>query len=642
LGSDFTADRPMKADVDTGAVEHTFHVRRTNAGIVVAALGVVFGDLGTSPLYTYKAIAQAMGGSFDRAAAFGSLSLVFWALILTISIKYCLFVMRADNYGEGGILALMSVTRLRWRGRRWPLIACGLFGAALLYGDGVITPAISVLSALEGLGVADEKLAHHALPLSIAVLIVLFAVQRFGTARVGGAFGPVMLLWFTVIGVLGAVAIARHPDVLTAVNPLVAARFLSGHGFAGFAMLGGVFLALTGGEALYADMGQFGRLPIRLAWFALVLPALLLNYAGQTALLADGGAADNPFYRLAPGWALYPLVALATLATIIASQAIIAGAFSLTRQAMQLGWFPGMVIKQTSPEEYGQVYVPFVNWTMMALTVALIVAFGSSDRLAGAYGTAVSTTMLLTTVLLYRVMRTVWRWRASLALTVFGVFLILDSVFFAANLLKIGEGGWIPLVLAVMLFILMTTWRDGIDAMHRAQNRGSVSVRAFLKELKDDNRTRVPGTAVFLTRLSHSVHPLILQHVRQIGAIPQTIVALTVHLVDRPRLHAAERIARRRLGPSFWHLTIRYGFFEMSDVPETIAKVCKATPDTLPLREPTYFAARDEIVPKRGVSLWWRWRRPLFAFLFRNSVHAVDRFNLPPTSLVEIGRRIAM
>jgi KUP system potassium uptake protein len=583
------------------------------------------------------------GGALDRDSAFGSLSLVFWALILTISIKYCLFVMRADNHGEGGILALMSVTRLRWRGRRWPLIAGGLFGAALLYGDGVITPAISVLSALEGLGVADAKLARHAMPLSVVVLVMVFAVQRFGTAKVGGAFGPVMLLWFAVIGVLGIVGIAQHPDVLTAADPLVAIRFLSGHGFVGFATLGAVFLALTGGEALYADMGQFGRSPIRLAWFALVLPALLLNYAGQTALLVDGGdAGDNPFFHLAPGWALYPLVALATFAAIIASQAIISGAFSLTRQAIQLGWFPGMAVKQTSAEEYGQVYVPFVNWTMMALTIALIIAFGSSDRLAGAYGTAVSTTMLLTTVLLYRVMRTTWRWPAPLAFAAFIAFLTVDSVFFAANLLKISDGGWIPLVLAVMLFVVMTTWRDGIDAMHRAQNRGSASVKEFLKELEHDKRTRVPGTAVFLTRLSQTVHPLIVQHVREIGAIPQTIVALSVHFVDRPKLRSDERILLQRLGPSFWHLTVRFGFFEFSDVPATIARFCKTMPEALSLDDPIYFAARDEIIPKRGVSYVWRWRLSLFAFMFRNSLHAVDRFKLPPASLVEVGRRIAM
>jgi KUP system potassium uptake protein len=634
-----------KADVaaDDDSVEHSPHFHRTTPGIVVAALGVVFGDLGTSPLYTFKAIAQVTGGTIDRAAALGSLSLVFWALIIVISLKYCLLVMRADNHGEGGILALMSMTPLTWRGRKWPLIACGLFGAALIYGDGIITPAISVLSALEGLDVATQTFAHYAMPLAVVVLVMLFGVQQFGTARVGRAFGPVMVVWFFVIGILGIVGVAEHPDVLAAANPGVAVAFVLRHGYVGFAMLGAVFLAITGGEALYADMGQFGARPIRIAWFGLVLPALLLNYAGQTALLVDGqGATNNPFYHLAPSWALYPLVALATLATIIASQAIISGAFSLTRQAMQLGWLPGMAVRQTSPQEYGQIYVPFVNWTMMLLTVALIVAFGTSDRLAGAYGTAVSTTMLLTTVLLYRVMRKVWRWRRSLALPVFGAFLAVDFVFFAANLLKIREGGWIPLLLAVVLFVVMISWRAGVDTMHRVQNLASASLREFLREIGDDKRKRVPGTAVFLTRLSRRVHPLILQHVRQIGAIPQTIVALTVKFSDRPRVRPEERIELRRLGPSFWHLTIRYGFFEFPDVPATLAKAGEKVVGTLALHDPVYFAERDEIVPKRHASYWWRVRRALFAFMFRNSVHFVDRFNLPAGSLVEIGRRIEM
>jgi KUP system potassium uptake protein len=640
----------MKADVETDeAVEHTRHVRRTNVGIVVAALGVVFGDLGTSPLYTFKAIAQVTGGTLDRDTALGSLSLVFWALIVTISVKYCLLVMRADNHGEGGILALMSMARLNWHGRKWLLIACGLFGAALIYGDGIITPAISVLSALEGLNVGGD-VAHYAMPLAVVVLIVLFAGQQFGTARVGGAFGPVMVVWFAVIALLGVVGIARHPDVLTAINPAFAARFLTEHGFVGFAMLGAVFLAITGGEALYADMGQFGRLPIRLAWFALVLPALLLNYAGQTALLIgggdggnNGGAVVNSFYQLAPGWALYPLVALATLATIIASQAIISGAFSLTRQAMQLGWLPGMAIKQTSPEEYGQIYVPFVNWTMMALTVVLIVSFGSSDRLAGAYGTAVSTTMLLTTVLLFRVMRKVWRWRIVVALPLFAVLITVDFAFFAANLLKIREGGWIPLLLGLVLFTIMIAWRDGVDAMHRGQNRASASVQEFLRETERDKRARVPGTAVFLTRgVSQRVHPLILQHVRQIGAIPRTLVMLTIRFVDRPRLPQQERVALRQLGPSFWHLTIRYGFFEFPDIPATLAKDCKNLGGPPDLGHPVYFAERDEIVAKRGASYWWRVRRALFAFMFRNSIHAIDRFNLPAASLIEIGRRMEL
>jgi KUP system potassium uptake protein len=628
---------------DDASIEHTPHLHRISPAVVVTALGVVFGDLGTSPLYTLKAITQATGGMFDRSAALGSLSLIFWALIITISVKYCWFVMRADNHGEGGILALMAVTRLRWRGRKWPLIACGLFGAALLYGDGIITPAISVLSALEGIGVATDALADYAMPIAAVVLVALFAVQSLGTERVGSAFGPIMLVWFATIAVLGIVGIVQHPTVLAAANPLFAAEFLTERGFTGFAVLGAVFLAITGGEALYADMGQFGRTPIRLAWFNLVLPALLLNYAGQTALLLDGGdAAANPFYHLAPTWGLYPLVALSTLATVIASQAIISGAFSLTRQAMQLGWFPGVDIRQTSREEYGQIYVPAVNRTMMILTVALVVAFRTSDRLAGAYGTAVSTTMMLTTVLLYDVMRRVWHWPRWLALLVFGAFMLVDVAFFSANLLKISEGGWIPLLLAAVVFIAMTTWHAGIDTMHRVQNRGSESVRDFLREIEKDRRTRVPRTAVFLTRLSGRVHPLILQHVRQIGAIPQTFVALTVKFVDRPRVRNEERVEWQRIGPSFWHVTLRYGSFESPTVAKTLAKACETFAGHISLEGSLYFVERDEIVGKRGASYWWRWRRSLFAFMFRNSVHAIDRFGLPADSLVEIGRRVEM
>jgi KUP system potassium uptake protein len=634
----------MEADADNDdPVEHTRHSRRANAGLVIAALGVVFGDLGTSPLYTFKSIAGTTGATIDRETAFGSLSLVVWALIITISLKYCLLVMRADNHGEGGILALMSLTRLRWRGRKWPLIACGLFGAALLYGDGIITPAISVLSALEGLGVATNDFARYAMPLGVMVLLALFAVQRFGTARVGAAFGPVMVVWFVVIGVLGIVGIVRNPGVVTAANPAVAVAFLFSHGFKGFAILGAVFLAITGGEALYADIGQFGRFPIRLAWFGLVLPALILNYAGQTALMVDGhAAADNPFYRLAPSWSLYPLVILATLATVIASQAIIAGAFSLTRQAMHLGWLPGMRVRQTSPDEYGQIYVPFVNWTMMVLTVLLVVTFGTSDRLAGAYGTAVSTTMLLTTVILFRVMRTVWRWRLSLVLAIFVGLVLVDFAFFASNLLKIREGGWIPLLLATILYIVMTAWRNGIDVTHRAQNRSSVSFAGFLREIERDRRRRVRGTAVFLTRLSRRVPPIILRHVRQIGAVPQTIVALTVRFVDRPRLRRDERLDVEQIGPSLWHVTLHYGFFEFPNVPKTFADAEKQLSDRLDLDDAIYFAERDEIIPKPGTRSWRRWRALLFGLMFRNSVHAVDRFSLPAASLLEIGQRIEM
>jgi KUP system potassium uptake protein len=608
---------------------------------LLTALGIVYGDLGTSPLYTFKAIAQAMGGSLARASALGSLSLVFWALIITISIKYCLFVMRADNRGEGGILALMSLSQARWRGRKWPLIACGLFGAALIYGDGIITPAISVLSALEGLNVATDTFARHVMPIGVVILLALFSAQRLGTGNVGKAFGPVMLVWFVTIAALGILGIWRNPAVLVAVDPRFAVGFLAGHGWSSVLVLGAVFLAITGGEALYADMGHVGPNPIRIAWFALVLPALLLNYAGQAALFLGGQSGDaNPFFALAPGWSLYPLVALATLATIIASQAIITGAFSLTRQAMQLGWFPGVEIRQTSSETYGQIYVPFVNWTMMVLTIGLTIGFGSSDRLAGAYGTAVSTTMMLTTILLYEVMRKCWRWRLWTALPVFYGFLVVDCAFFGANLLKIRDGGWIPLLLATVIFALMTTWRSGIDAVHRAQGRYSESLDRFLKDLEADKRPRVPGTAVFLTRmLTRGVPPLIVQHVKQLGAVPKILVALTVQFADYPRVHPDERLEVEQLSASFWHLTVHYGFVEIPSLPATLRRADELG-CSLPLEDPIYFAARDDIVRRKGRSYLWGWQRTLFAFMYRNSIHAADRFDLPPASFVEVARRM--
>src|SRR5580698_4194356 len=431
------------------------------------ALGVVFGDLGTSPLYTLQTVVQAMGGRFTPESALGVLSLIFWTLIVTISIKYCLFVLRADNRGEGGILALMSLIGANGftPGMRL-LTGMGLLGAALIYGDGVITPAISVLSALEGVNVVTETLKPYVMPMAVVILLVLFSAQRFGTEKIGRAFGPIMLLWFIVIALLGAASILKHPDVIAAVDPRYAIRFMAASGRAGFLVLGGVFLCITGGEALYADMGHFGKGPIRRSWYVVVLPALLLSYAGQTAFLIDKGTVTgNPFFQIAPAWSVYPLVVLATIATIIASQAIITGSFSMTRQAMQLGWLPGVAIRQTSDRIYGQIYIPVVNWLLMVATIATTIAFGSSDHLAGAYGTAVATTMLLTTILLFRAMRNLWHWSLPTAITVAGVFIIVDLSFFLANLLKIAEGGWLPLTFAAILFVVMITWRAGVDAI---------------------------------------------------------------------------------------------------------------------------------------------------------------------------------
>ena len=614
--------------------------RRTTPAAALASLGIVYGDLGTSPLYTLQAITQTIGGRFTPEAAIGVLSLILWALVITISIKYCLFVMRADNHGEGGILALMPLAGASGFDRARALVVMGLFGAALIYGDGIITPAISVLSALEGVNVATDALEPYVTPVAVAILLCLFAVQGRGTARIGKVFGPLMLLWFGVIAVLGTAGIVHHPQVLAAVDPRHAIAFLVHNGWGGFAVLGGVFLAITGGEALYADMGHIGRNPIMTTWYGIVLPALLLNYAGQTAFLLDhpipGG---NPFFELAPNWAIFPLVLLATVATIIASQAIITGSFSLTRQAMQLGWFPGLRIRQTSDEEYGQIYVPFVNWTMMLFTIALTVGFGSSGRLAGAYGTAVSTTMLLTTALLYKVMRDRWGWSAPTALLASGVFLVVDFAFFAANLLKIVDGGWIPLTFGAIVFIVMTTWHSGIGAMVRRHATMTEPPERFLDRLEANRIPRVPGTAVFLTRIAEAIPPLMIQHVSQIGALPQTVVALTVKFEEIPRVRLSDRLELVRVFEGFWHLTVHYGFVEIPDLPSTL-RAAKDLGCPVDLDDAVYFGAHDAVVPGKTGGRLLRCRLMLFAFLFRNSVRAVDLFNLPPPNFVEIGRQI--
>jgi KUP system potassium uptake protein len=480
----------------------------------------------------------------------------------------------------------------------------------------------------------------HIVLMAVAILLGLFAIQARGTAQIASVSGPVMLLWFIVIAVLGVRGIALHPSVLAAVDPRYATGFMARSGWGGFAVLGGVFLAITGGEALYADMGHIGRNPIRTTWYVIVLPALLLNYGGQTALLFEHPAmGGNPFFKLAPVWAIFPLVALASVATIIASQAIITGSFSLTRQAMQLGWFPGLRIRQTSADEYGQIYVPFVNWTMMLLTIALTIGFGSSVRLAGAYGTAVSTTMVLTTALLYTVMRVRWGWSAPLALLTSGVFLVVDFAFFAANLLKVAEGGWIPLVLGVIIFVVMTTWHSGIEAVHNKLATMTESPEQFLKHLQENRIARVPGTAVFLTRIAEGTPPLMIQHLAQMGALQRTLIALTVSFENVPRVRLPDRLKMVQVLDSFWHLTVRYGFIEVPDLPSAL-RAAKELGCPVDLENAVYFAARDEVVrSKAGGTFSW-WRLPLFAFLFRNSVRVSDLFNLPASNFIEVGRQI--
>jgi len=624
----------------TGEAQKGF-AQPTTVSAGLLALGIVYGDLGTSPLYTLQTIVHIMGDQFTPEAALGSLSLIFWALIITISIKYCFFVMRADNQGEGGILALMTMTGADWAGRGRALIIMGLFGAALIYGDGIITPAISVLSAVEGLNVATSIFKPYTMPIALVVLVVLFAIQHRGTGVVGKAFGPVMFIWFATIAVLGVIGIVHHPHVLAAINPVYGAQLVMNHGFLGFTVLGGVFLALTGGEALYADMGHIGRNPIRVTWYCFVLPALILNYAGQIGNFLEAPNLEaNPFFKLAPSWSIYPLVVLATLATVIASQAIITGSFSMTRQAMQLGWFPGVRVRQTSAEEYGQIYVPFVNWSMMALTVALAAGFGSSDRLAGAYGTAVSTTMVITTALLYNVMRSRWQWTLCQAAAITGILLAVDLAFFSANLLKILEGGWIPLTFGGLVFIIMTTWHYGVDAIRQRNAAKSQQPGEFFARLRSDNVVRVPGTAVFLTRLGKAIPPVIVNYVKRVGSLQKTVIALTVRFENVPRVRSRDRVCIEQLDEGFWHVTVHFGFVEIPDLPAVLTRAKK---DGVPaLDEASYYIERSDLTSRKHRNPLSRWRVELFSFMSRNSAHAIDRFKIPSSALTEIGRRIEL
>jgi KUP system potassium uptake protein len=615
---------------------------RPGAWAALSALGVVFGDLGTSPLYTLQTVVQATGGQFSPHSALGILSLIVWTLIVTISIKYCLFVMRADNHGEGGILALMSLVGANGFKPGFVLLTgMGLLGAALIYGDGVITPAISVLSALEGVNVATPALKPFVMPMAVVILLCLFGAQRFGTEKIGRAFGPVMMLWFIVIAVLGITAIARHPGVVAALDPRYAVHFMVRSGSSGFLVLGGVFLAITGGEALYADMGHFGKGPIRCSWYFVVLPSLLLSYAGQTAYLIDKGTVTgNPFFQMAPSWSIYPLVLLATLATIIASQAIITGSFSMTRQAMQLGWLPGVSIRQTSDRVYGQIYVPVVNWMLMLATIATTVAFRSSDRLAGAYGTAVSTTMLLTTFLLYRAMRGVWRWPAPIAIAVAGIFLIVDGSFFAANLLKIADGGWLPLTFAALLYVIMTTWRRGVDAVHATLVQPPEAALRFLSDLKNGVIPRVEGTTVFLTRSGpQKVSGLVMAHAHFTGVLPRNSIALSVVFENTPRIIGPTCSVVDHTGEGLWRVVARFGFFEIPDLRQALMQA-RGLDAAVDFDKALFVATRDLVVHKQRDSSLRAWRLALFAFLYRNSAKVVDRFNLAPENVLEIARQI--
>ena len=604
----------------------------------LSALGVVFGDIGTSPLYTLKTVFALTGEKPDPIITLGVLSLVIWTLIVVTTIKYVSFAMRFDNDGEGGILALMALLGVK-REQRPVIVAVGLFGAALIYGDGAITPAISVLSALEGLNIVTPAFQAYVLPAAVVILIALFAIQPQGTARIGRAFGPFMALWFLTLAALGIWGIMQHPSVLVAIDPRHGLRYLFSGDAGSFIVLGGVFLCVTGAEALYADMGHFGARPIRLAWFALVFPSLVLNYAGQAALVLEGApTADNIFYRLCPSLLLVPLVVLATVATIIASQSIITGAFSMTRQAIQLGWLPLMQITQTSAEGYGQIYVGVVNWFLMIATVGLTIGFGKSDNLAAAYGIAVSATMLITSALLFLAMRDIWHWSVLASAAVAGGFFIVDAAFFIANLTKIAEGGYVPLMLAACVYIIMVVWHVGAAAVAERLREAVVPIGKFMKEIEEAQIPRVPGTAVFLTRTQRDVPPVMVWHLRHNRALHQYLFVLTVNTQSVPWIKDADRLTFDEIAPNFWRASALYGFMERPNIPALLKKA-HISGCNIDLDDITYYVGHETVISRGDGKGQPRWLETLFAFMQRNSSHLTDYFRLPSDAVVEIGRQ---
>ena len=616
--------------------------KQSGLNLMLLALGVVYGDIGTSPLYALRQSLKDYGET-SQAAVLGVLSLIAWALMLVVTVKYVLVIMRADNRGEGGLLALTALAlrsaKPSDRRHAW-IVGAGMVGAALFYGDGVITPAISVLSAIEGLNVATPIFEPFVLPLSLLLLFVLFAVQWRGTVRVGGLFGPVMVIWFTVIALLGAIQIAQNPYVLLAFNPLYGLAVLIDSPMRGFIVLGAVFLAVTGAEALYADMGHFGRIPLRSAWLYFVLPSLLLNYFGQGALvLAEPSAIENPFYHLAPAWALYPLVILAAAAATIASQAVISGAFSLTRQAVQLGYLPRLEIHHTSAEEIGQVYVPRINFLLLVAVVLLVLMFRTSDNLGAAYGIAVTGTMVVTTSLAFIYMRRVVGWSLALALPVFGFFLLVDLVFLGANLLKIVEGGWFPIGVAALGILIMTTWRRGRAAMLRQRERGALPIAAFLESVRPDRPARVPGTAVYLTGRVDVVPGALLHSLRHYKALHERVVLLTMHTEDVPRVADERRIDIRELGKGFWAVQVFWGFMEEPSVLRALA-LCRRKGLSFELTETSFFVGRERLRPAKRSTIGRRWRQKLFIFIANNALNATEFFRIPPNRAIEVGGHI--
>lgn len=614
------------------------------ATLSLGAIGVVYGDIGTSPLY---AIRECFHGphavAINPQNVLGVLSCVFWAIVVVIAIKYQLIVMRANNKGEGGILALTSLVRTRKgarSGRHWGFIALGLFGASLFYGDGMITPAISVLSAIEGLEVATPLLAPYVVPITIVILIGLFLIQARGTAGVGKIFGPVTILWFAVLATLGTISIAHTPGVLAAINPSWAFHFFVANQWTGFLVLGAVFLVVTGGEALYADMGHFGPLPIRLTWYGLVMPALLLNYFGQGALLLRSPeSAANPFYHLAPEWALYPMVILAAAATVIASQAVISGVFSLTRQAMQLGYSPRMDVRHTSEREIGQIYMPGMNWALMVACILLVIGFRSSSNLAAAYGIAVSMTMLITTLLIYIVARDRWklpRWAIAIPVA---FFLAIDVAFFAANSLKIFQGGWFPLAIALGAFTLLTTWKRGRMILDERLNAESLPVEVFIDSVSRKPPARVAGTAVFMYRNRRGIPTALLHNIKHNKVLHETVVLLTVVVEDVPHTNGS-RVEASSLGEGMHQVVMHFGFMDDPDVPAELHRVELPGVSFAP-EVTSYFLGRETLIAtnRPGMAIW---REKLFASMSANARSAASYFNLPPNRVIELGAQIQL
>ncbi|HVX40974.1 MAG TPA: potassium transporter Kup [Gemmatimonadaceae bacterium] len=631
------------------------------AFLSLTALGIVYGDIGTSPLYALQQCFTSKEYSIAPTIAnvYGVLSLIVWLLVLVVAVKYIVFIMRADNRGEGGILALMALILQKERRasdsrRRIVLISLGLFGAALLYGDGIITPAISVLSAVEGLHIATPSIDHWIVPLSMIILFALFAVQRFGTGRVGVAFGPIMTVWFVTIGALGFAELVREPRILLALNPAYGIRFFMINGRVGFLTLGAVVLAVTGAEALYADMGHFGKRPIRLAWFSLVLPALLLNYMGQGALLLrDSTAVANPFYLLAPRAMLIPLVILATVATVVASQALISGAFSLTQQSVQLGYSPRVTIVHTSAREAGQIFIPEVNRLLMIGCLLLVVAFESSTALGAAYGIAVTGTMAITSLLFAVVARSRWNWSLTHIIPITAGFLAIDLSLFAANVIKIEHGGWVPIAVAISVFTLMSTWKKGRYLLNQALHAGALPLDLFLSDVGRRKPPRVPGTAVFMTSSNEGVPVVLLHHLKHNKVLHEQVILMSVLTEDVPEVKSAERVSVQKLEHGFFRISARYGFMESPNVPEILHRGRELGLKTRPT-DTTFYLGRERIIIADGerkpgtrrapddvvLPHMTRWRKKLFVIMSRNARSATEFFGIPPNRVVELGAQV--